>query len=42
MPEHAYTAIIDGTYPAGSPLRLQELSYSLGMSMMPIPRRFVS
>ncbi|MCU1682863.1 MAG: hypothetical protein JWQ81_3602 [Amycolatopsis sp.] len=29
-------AILDGTLPAGAPLRLQDLSESLGMSMMPI------
>lgn len=29
-------AIIDGSIPAGTPLRLQELSDALGMSMMPI------
>lgn len=38
--EQAYnsilTAIIDGTIPPGSPLRLQDLADSLGMSMMPV------
>ena len=29
-------AIVEGTIPPGSPLRLQDLSDSLGMSMMPI------
>ncbi|CAM5412762.1 FadR family transcriptional regulator OS=Streptomyces alboniger OX=132473 GN=CP975_12785 PE=4 SV=1 [Streptomyces alboniger] len=38
--EQAYqsilAAILDGTIPADAPLRLQDLSQSLGMSMMPI------
>jgi DNA-binding GntR family transcriptional regulator len=38
--EQAYntilSAIVDGTIPPGSPLRLQDLAESLGMSMMPV------